>query len=242
MAATDTFLARAEPWLRANIRDGLRAVLPLPVLALSWWFARMTLGTGATVALIVYALINLGVLVALRRANRRHRTQRGYGLIAAASLSDALLVAYLLFTTGPLTLGIFPIYTVMVLKALRYRRLALWPLLVPALLGPLYLAISFQRIPLSGQHAIAFWGLVGGSVFFITMLLALAEYRLFVGRRLSRRLEQARAEHEERVAELESVNNDLRVRIRRQRPSRRACGRSPARSASMMCCGRSSTA
>jgi signal transduction histidine kinase len=216
MAATDTLLARAEPWLRANIRDGLRAVLPLPVLALSWWFARMSLGAGATVALVVYALVNLGLLAAMRRASRRKSPQRRYALMAASSASDALLGAYLLLDGGPLTLGIFPIYAVMVLKALRYRRQALWPILVPAILGPLYLALSFLRSPVLPEDRLAFWGLIGGSIFFIVMLLALAEYRLFVGRRISRRLEQARAEHEERVAELESVNNDLRVRIRRQ--------------------------
>lgn len=219
MAATDTLLARAEPWLRANLRDGLRAVLPLPILALCWWFARMPLGALATLGLVIYALVNLALQFALRHThsgdNRRHTAL----LLCVSAVSDAALAAYLLIYAGPLTLGLFPIYAVLVLKALRYRRRALWILLVPALLGPLYLAVSYlraARAPLITEQLIAFWGLLGGSILFITMLLGLAEYRLWNGRRLSQRLEVARAEHEERVAELESVNNDLRVRIRRQ--------------------------
>lgn len=219
MAATDTLLARAEPWLRANVRDGLRAVLPLPVLALAWWFVRMPLSGSATLGIVIYALINLGLLLALRRANNLGSNRRSFVYLLASVATDAILAAYLLLYAGPLTLGIFPIYAVMVLKALRYRRVALWTMLVPALLGPIHLAILYLRereAPLYTEHGLAYWGLVAGSVFFVCMLLALAEYRLFTARRLSRRLEAARQEHAERVAELESVNNDLRVRIRRQ--------------------------
>jgi signal transduction histidine kinase len=219
MAATDTFLARAEPWLRANFRDGLRAVLPLPVLALAWWLARMPLSPLATLGLVIYAVVNVGLLLALRRAHLRAQRERIYALISVLTVTDAILAVYLLIYAGPLTLGIFPIYAVMVLKALRQRRRALWPMLVPALLGPFYLAVSYLRAVdnyLPTEQTLAFWGLIGGSAFFITMLLVLAEYRLWNGRRLSRRLELARAEHAERISELDSVNNDLRVRIRRQ--------------------------
>lgn len=219
MAATDTLLARAEPWLRANIRDGLRAVLPLPVLALSWWFARMSLNGVATLSLVIYAVVNLGLLAALRRAHAEGHPRRVLALIVVSAASDAALAAFLLINAGPFTLGIFPIYAVMVLKALRYRRRALWVMLVPALLGPLYLAASYLSVVdfyLITEHALAFWGLLGSSFFFILLLLGLAEYRLWKGQQLSQRLELARAEHAERVSELESVNNDLRVRIRRQ--------------------------
>jgi signal transduction histidine kinase len=219
MAATDTLLARAEPWIRANIRDGLRAVLPLPVLALAWWFARLSLNDVSTLALVVYALVNLGLLAALRHADVTGRQGRVFALIAISVASDAALAIFLLFSAGPFTLGIFPVYAVMVLKALRYRRRALWVMLVPALLGPLYMAVSYLSIVdfyLNTEHTLAFYGLLGSSTFFITMLLALAEYRLWKGQRLSERLETARAEHAERMSELESVNNDLRVRIRRQ--------------------------
>jgi signal transduction histidine kinase len=219
MAATDTLLARAEPWLRANIRDGLRIVLPLPVLALAWWFARMSLDTVATAGLLIYALVNLGLVAALQHANAGGHPRRMNLLLGVSAVTDAILATYLLISSGPLTLGIFPIYAVMALKALRYRRRALWMLLVPAALGPLYLSASYLRAVnywLNTEHTLAFAGLLGGSVGFITLLLGLAEYRLWKGQRLSQRLELARSEHVALVAELESVNNDLRVRIRRQ--------------------------
>ncbi|NWF79070.1 MAG: GAF domain-containing protein [Chloroflexi bacterium] len=219
MAATDTLLERAEPWLRANIRDGLRAVLPLPVLALAWWFARMHIGSVTMLGLVIYALVNLGLLVAVNRAIVAGHARRTLLLILVATLTDALLAAYLLVYAGPLTLGIFPIYVVLVLKALRFHRQALWTLIVPAMLGPLYLSILYVQVrstPFITEHMLAYWGLVGGSAVFIALLIALAEYRLWMARRLSRRLEAARGEHAEQVAELESVNNDLRVRIRRQ--------------------------
>lgn len=219
MAATDTLLARAEPWLRANVRDGLRAVLPLPVLTLAWWFVWTPLGDVATLGIVIYAIINIGLLIALRQAHRRGSTRRSLGYLLASVATDAILAVYMLVYAGPLTLGIFPLYIVMVLKALRYRRVALWTLLVPALVGPLDLAMLYLRerdTPLITQHSFAFWGLVTGTVFFIGLLLSLAEYRLFTARRLSRSLDAARAEHADRVAELESVNQDLRLRIRRQ--------------------------
>lgn len=219
MAAADTLFARAEPWIRTNIRDGLRAVLPLPVLALAWWFARMPLGNLAMLGLVVYALINVGMLVALRRSHLGGHARRSLLLLLLSSASDAILAAYLLVYAGPLTLGIFPIYAVLVLKALRYRRVALWTLLVPALLGPLYLSTLYLRSQPWGfatEQTLAYWGLLIGSCLFVIMLLGLAEYRLDKARRLSQRLDTARAEHESRVAELGSVTNDLRARIRRQ--------------------------
>lgn len=219
MSTTDTLFERAEPWLRTSIRDGLRALLPLPVLALAWWFARMPIGNVTIFGLVVYALFNLGLLFAVNAGLRHGHKQHTLLMILASTITDALLAGYLLIYAGPLTLGIFPIYAVMVLKALRYRRYALWTMSFPALLGVLYLAVLYAReqtAPFSTEHSLAFVGLVGGSTFFVALSLSLAEYRLWTARRLIARLDAARAEHVDRVGELESVNNDLRVRIRRQ--------------------------
>jgi len=219
MSTTDTLFERAEPWLRTSIRDGLRALLPLPVLVLAWWFARMSIGNVTSFGLVVYALVNLGLLFAVNAGLRHGRKRRTLLLILASTITDALLAGYLLVYAGPLTLGIFPIYAIMVLKALRYRRHALWTMSVPAMLGVLYLAVLYARertTPFATEHSLAFVGLVGGSAFFVALLLSLAEYRLWTARRLSERLDAERAEHVDRVREFESVNNDLRVRIRRQ--------------------------
>lgn len=219
MAVTDTLLARAEPWLRETLQDTLRAVLPLPVLFLAWWFARMPLGTAAMLGMIVYASINLGLLITLRHGNHTESDRPSMKLLLASVLSDAVLAVYLLIYAGPLTLGIFPIYAVMVLKAVRYRQVALWTMLVPALLGPLDLAALYlleRDTPLITEHMLAFWGLIGGTIGFVGLLIFIAERRLWKARHFSESLERARIEHMDRVAELESANNDLRVRNRRQ--------------------------
>jgi signal transduction histidine kinase len=220
MAATDTLLTRAQPWLRGNLRERLRIVLPLPILALAWWFAAMPLSPMATLGLVVYALVNLGLLGLLRWQMLTGRSDTTFALLIVSALSDAALAGWTLAFAGPLTLGIFPIYVVFAIKALRYRRQFLWVLLVPALLGPLYLsALYLQGLGperLTADQFVAYWGLVFGTVAFVALVLLLSEYRLREWRRLSAQIEQLRNEHSERVHELEGANNDLRGRIRRQ--------------------------
>ncbi len=218
MAATETLFTPAEPWLRTDVRNTLHAVLPIPVLALSWWFVRMPLGSVATLSIVIYALINLGLLIAQQRA-RDHGPRYVIGHLVTSVASDTALAIYILVYAGPLSLSIFPLYVVFVLKALHYWHLSLWTLLVPALFGPLDLALLYldaRGYWLQTEYALAFWGLVGGSVGFVGLLLMLAEYRIATIRKISERLESVRVTHAERIAELESVNNDLRIRIRRQ--------------------------
>ncbi|NNJ12610.1 GAF domain-containing protein [Chloroflexales bacterium ZM16-3] len=220
MAATDTLLARAEPWLRANIRDGLRVVLPLPILALSWWFVRLPVDRISAIGLIIYAAFNLFLLVALRYTQDAQHERQATALLLASALGDIALAIWLLFSVGPFTLSIFPIYTVLGMKAIHYRRRFLPVILAPAMLGPLYLSASYRMgrgvDSLSTEQTLAYWGLVGGSCLFIGLLLALGERRLRQTRQLTNQIAQLRAEHDSRVAELESINTDLRVRIRRQ--------------------------
>ncbi|NJN15221.1 MAG: GAF domain-containing protein [Oscillochloris sp.] len=217
---SETFYARAEPWLRANIRDTIRAILPLPVLALAWWFDRVPLAAAATLGLVIYALINLGLLILLHQTPHRRRPHQTLALLITSALSDAILAVWMLTNAGPLTLGIFPIYVVLAMKALRYRRQFVWIVLVPAFLGPLFLSALFLQAPatptLTTEQTIAYWGLVGSSAFFVGLLLIMAEHRLREIRRLQQQIEQISEGRNERVAELESTNNDLRVRIRRQ--------------------------
>ncbi len=220
MAATDTLLARAEPWLRANIRDGVRVLLPLPILALSWWFVRLPMERVSAIGLLVYAVCNLILLVTMDRALANRQWRWLTALVTTSIVGDAALVAWLLVTVGPFTLSIFPIYSVFGMKALLYRRQFLPVLLVPTLLGPLYLSSSHLmgrgNANLSAHQVLAYWGLIGGSCLFIVMLLVLSEHRLRQTHELSQQISQIRAEYDSRVAELESINIDLRVRIRRQ--------------------------
>lgn len=220
MAATDPIFARAQPWLRSNLRERLRAILPLPVLALAWWFAAMPLSPVVTLGMVCYAAANLVLLALLRQTSHNGQQRRTLALLVLSALSDAALAGWLLLFAGPLTLGIFPIYAMFGMKALHYRRKFLWVLLVPALLGPFYLSTLYlqARGPagLSSEQALAYWGLVSGSAVFVALLLLLSEYRLRESRRLGQQISAQEAEHAERVRELESANNDLRARIRRQ--------------------------
>lgn len=219
MAVTDRLLARAEPWLRETLVEGLRALLPLPLLGLAWWFVRLPLDTAATTGMIIYALLNLGLLLALRSVDHTTHKHGFTAMLLVSVLSDAVLAIFLLRYAGPLTLSIFPIYAVMVLKAIHYREVALWTMFVPALLGPLDLAALYlieRDYPLSTEHGIAFVGLVIGTFGFVSLLLVIAERRLWKANQISANLEQARIIHLARVAELEASSNHLRVRNRRQ--------------------------
>ncbi|NTV62912.1 MAG: GAF domain-containing protein [Oscillochloris sp.] len=220
MAATDTLLARAKPWLRANIRDGLRILLPLPVLALSWWFVRLPVDRLSALGLIIYASFNLFLLVALHYAQTHQNERRFTILLIASILGDAALALWLLVVVGPFTLNIFPIYTMLGVKAIHYRRFFLPVLFVPIMLGPLYLSASYtmgQGLDhLTTEQTLAYWALIGGSCLFVGLLVMLADRHLREAYRLHHQIAQMRTDHESRVAELESISTDLRVRIRRQ--------------------------
>jgi signal transduction histidine kinase len=220
MAATDTLLARAEPWLRANIRDGLRIGLPLPVLALSWWFVRLQVDRISAIGLIVYAVFNLFLLLALRSAHSANHERRLSIILIASALSDAALATGLLLSFGPFTLNIFLIYTILGMKAIHYRHAFLSAFIVPALLGPLYLSAGYIMgrglAGLNTEQTFAYWGLVGGSCLFVGLLLTLGDRRIRQMFELHGEIAQLHTDHESRVSELESINTDLRVRIRRQ--------------------------
>jgi signal transduction histidine kinase len=220
MVASETILARAQPWLRSKGRDGIRAILPLPAFGIVWWFASLHLGPVSLVALIVYAIVNLALLAWLRRAQSLGQRNLGMTILILLAVSDGLLVLLLLRTIGPLNLAIFPMYAVLAIKAFRYRRQFLWMLLVPTLVGPVYLSMLYLDVHrpagLSFEQVTAYWGLVIGSFLFVGLLLVLSEYRLRENARLSQRLEHEYTEHSLRLVELESINTDLRVRIRSQ--------------------------
>jgi NtrC-family two-component system sensor histidine kinase KinB len=223
MASTDRLLARAEPWLRANARDVIRALLPLPVLGVAWWLAQLPLQPSALVGLLIYALVNLALVGAIGRAYQRKQLTTHAALMVVSVVSDAIMAFWLLWEAGPLTNSVYPFYVIMALKALRYRRRFLWGMFVPAMLGPSYLAALYLDSQVGvftaasiAQPALTYWGLLGGTGLFVVMALTLGERRLRETRRLSGQIEQQESEQRSRLGELESINTDLRVRIRRQ--------------------------
>ncbi|PDW00826.1 ATP-binding protein [Candidatus Viridilinea mediisalina] len=169
--------------------------------------------------MILYAIINLGLIWALRRFRAADQRQTFRALLIASVMSDLALVGYLLLFVGPLTLAIFPSYLVMGLKAFYFREFALWPIVIPLLLGPLNVAALYvsERVALlNPEHWFVLIGLMGGTLGFVVLLLVIAEQRLGHIERLSANLAEAQSDHLAQVAELEASNNDLRVRNRRQ--------------------------
>lgn len=222
MAPSERLRMYARPWLQSYGRDRVRLFLPLPMFALAWVFANLQLPTGPSMALSGYALINLILLVLLRYPRFRHLHRWHTILYGSALLSDAALVLVLLITLGPLNLVIFPTCVVLAIKTLLYRRYFMWMLLVPTLIGPVYLAalafLQFQQpggaLSLSAQ--MAFWGLVISSIGFVSVIILLAQYRLHENMRLLKQMERDQVAYTDRIQEMESITNDLRVRIRAQ--------------------------
>lgn len=220
MIASETIFDRAHPWLRTTGRSSLRVLLPLPVFAIVWWYATVQFGTAGWAELIGYALLNLAILLGVHYTQSQQLPGWTAGLLVISAASDALLALILLSALGPLSMAIFPTYVILGLKVLYYRKEFLWIAVVPLLLGPLYLSTLYIRdqgpAGLSASQLVAYWGLVGGSVGFIVMLLVLSERRLQVARRLSGDMNRLQAQFHDQVTELESINRDLRVRIRSQ--------------------------
>ncbi len=219
MATTDTFLARAEPWLRSAMRDWLLGSI-LFLLLVIWWLVARPLDSIVADGLLFYAAFHLGWWIALYYV-RRNQPQRELGTIQILGvLADIGIALWLILAVEPFDLIIFPVYLVMGLKVILYWRTFLPVMLVPTLFGPLYLAASYRSggdVTFLGiEQIIAFWSVTVASCLFVCLLLALAERRLRRTDDLFLQLTQMRVEYEARVAELESSNTDLRVRIRRQ--------------------------
>ena len=222
MASTDMLLARAEPWLRANARDVIQALLPLPVLIIAGWLAQLPLQASALRGMVLYALVNLALVGAISITYRRKLSTAHTILMVASVISDGIMAGWLLLVAGPLTTSVYPFYIIMALKALRYRRRFLWGMFVPTMLGPCYLVTlyldtqaSYTAASIAGP-SLTYWGLLSGTGLFVVMTLALGERRLRQTRRLTTQIEQQEGEQRSRLGELESINTDLRVRIRRQ--------------------------
>ncbi len=196
-----------------------QAILLLPVTALVWWLVVADLPTVTMLALTIYALANIALLVWLRQLPKQ-QVQPARSLMLASASSDVVIALLLLILDEPLPIAILPIYAVMALKGLFFQGRFLWILLTPTMLGPIYLSVRY----LAGYDAgalrlidlVAFGTLILGSVFAFGLLVALNAQRLRHTQGLSQRLREHRSAFKSRVLELESINNDLRARVRSQ--------------------------
>ncbi len=219
MMAGDALQSRAHPSDGNNQWMPWRALLPLPVTALVWWLVVADLSGVTLFALTIYALANIAVL-ALLRGLPAAQSRRSRSLMLVSACSDVVIALLLLGLDGPLTIAILPIYAVMALKGLHFRGRFLWMLLTPTLLGPIYLSAlylsNYDAGSLRPLDLAAFWILILGSVLAFGFLIALSERRMRHAQALTQRLRENRSEFKSRVLELESINNDLRARVRSQ--------------------------
>lgn len=221
MTASELLLTHAQPWLQEQGRYRVRTLLPLPIFGIAWWFVSLQLTPTAWTVLSCYAIFNLILLFLLRHHALSHFHTWHKFFHASSVLSDGLLAAMFLVTLGPLHAAIFPTYAVLAIKALLYRRYFLWMLLVPTLLGPVYLSTIYlfyspeSNSLLQGQYA-TYWGLLAGSFGFVSLMIVLGQRRLRENLHLKQQFEYQQMSHGARVAELESITNDLRARIRAQ--------------------------
>ncbi len=179
----------------------------------------MSLNSVTLFGLVGYALFNLGVLLFLYQARRTGKPAAQFWLLHTSIVSDIILVLYMLLVAGSLRLMILPIYAILLLKALCFWRDTIWMLFAPLLLATLYpfsVYIYDQVWTAGGNNDLIFWGLLISSIVILVLVFELARRRIAMASTVSRQLEQMQSQHAARVAELESINSDLRTRVRRQ--------------------------
>ncbi len=220
MLANGVLIARAQPWLATGGRDLVRAMLPLPIFGIVWGLVGSNLETVAMLEIVVYAIINLGLLVTLRFADMRQSKTGRIALLASSMVSDTLLIVFLLGSLPTLNPAIFPVYAILGIKAILYRRSFPWIFLSPTIFGPAYLSALFLQnqnmSDLGLSQILTYWGLIASSILSVILLFIVNERRWRRSQRLAGQLEHEQAESQSRIVELESINNDLRVRIRSQ--------------------------
>jgi two-component system, NtrC family, sensor histidine kinase KinB len=216
MIAGEVIPALAQPWLAEQNTGRIRIAVPIVSLALVWWLSVSDVAAGPWVALVVYAILHLGLLTA--RSHPKLEAQP-WIVVRTATLVDLTLA--LLIATGIMTVGdaAYPIAAVVGLRAFAgWRRLSL------AALAPLIAMLGF----LVASEVVALYPSIRGfgpvtNAWFLFAgigLCAIAAGTNARQRRQIQELKQAlrteRQSREARVGELERTANELRSRMREQ--------------------------
>ena len=137
--AGDLSMARTRPWFVTNRRDIIRGLAPILGFAIAWSISTAMPPYAVLLGLVVYALTHLG-LITLRRGAARMAASTTRKTIEWLSVGcDTLLCALLISQVETLGGAIYPLYTVIALRALSaYRRLPA-AVMIPFVFGPIYL-------------------------------------------------------------------------------------------------------
>ncbi len=211
-------MARARPWLVANRRDMLRALAPIFSLGLAWWLSAISLPPTIVLGTVAYGLAHLALVVMRRRISSAADPLIRKGTISWLAVGvDALFSLILINAAAALGDAIYPLYLLLIVRALSsYRRLPL-AMIVPFLFGPAYLFVHRfgEPVLLSAPAAQApDWALLLGSLVIgaIAIWASATQQRMTVALRQDLRAEQLG--REARIGDLERSTNDLRARMR----------------------------
>jgi signal transduction histidine kinase len=217
MIAGDVISAHARPWLVANRRDIARALVPVLSLGLAWWLSAQAVPAVVLVGAVVYGLAQLALILYRRRRKTLGQpySQAMFSWLAVGA--DACFALLLLAQAGLVGDSVYPLYTLLLLRALSsYRRLPL-AVIVPFLFGAVYVFVSFgfRPQPAAGAlDALAGWGLLAASLGIGTLAIWMVGAQRRVNAALRHDLRAERQGREARITDLEHSANDLRARMR----------------------------
>ncbi|HMO55875.1 MAG TPA: ATP-binding protein [Roseiflexaceae bacterium] len=217
MVAGNVRLERARPWIIARRREIFLALTPLASLALAWWFVALALPPLIWIALIVYAIAQIGMRALQHLPRLKTRAFNIEALDWMRIGADLLLAAFAVMQAGTLGLAIFPIYILIALRALSTERYISHTMITPFLLGPIYLYAYLAGLQAGRLTAFEqFSGLIllGGSLSFGVTAIWTSAFQQRTISTLRHELRNERSSREARVEELERTTNELRVRMR----------------------------
>jgi two-component system, NtrC family, sensor histidine kinase KinB len=216
MVANDLIPVLTRPLFGDQRAIQLRIIIPGICLALMWWLATAITGATVWLALMVYAFLQLGLVLV-----RQHPRMAAHPNVTARTAIIVDLVFSLAVATEVLAVGsaIFPVCVVIGVRVFSaWRRLTLstiMPLVI--LLGYLVTAALMLYTPIIAGFTVSsnWWLLIAGISLCGIAVGSNARQRRELAE-LRNVLRTERHSREARVSELERTANELRARMREQ--------------------------
>lgn len=202
---------------RTSRRDLLRLVAPFLALLYIWWLSAMPIQPLLNLALVIYALLQLS-LIFIRRRPRTTVFTSNVPTTTWIAVGIDLLFSLVLLSQAP-TLGsvVYPLYILLILRALSTSRRLPLALVLPFLFGPIYVyvkQVGLFALPGLALDPIAEWGLLSGSLAIGTAAIWASALQQRLNGALRQELRTERMGREARIGDLERSANDLRSRMR----------------------------
>ena len=217
MIAGDAITARARPWLAANRRDIKRALAAVAMLGLAWWLSALALPASVWYGTIAYGLVHLSLVIYQRYSRAVGRPSKDGAVVWLAIGADAIFALGLIGYTSVQGRDVYPLYLVLLLRALSsYRRVPI-SAIIPFMFGPVYVYTHQFQVARLGQiplDRLTGWGLLLGSLGIGAIGIWAGAAQQRVNSALRHELRAERLAREARIADLERSANDLRARMR----------------------------